>query len=71
MRYHLLFPLLFVSLAGSAAADCQRCEYYRQKNAEAPPPKHEYYEDYLKSAGEKQDGVQGREIAPGSQKEKG
>ena len=33
---------------------CHRCEIIREENAKKPPPKYEYYEDYLKAQGSEQ-----------------
>jgi hypothetical protein len=45
----------FLLLASSLFADCEKCKIIREQNANRPPPKHEYYEDYLKSVKEEKE----------------
>ena len=40
-------PLLF--------AACEKCEIIREANKHLPPPKYEYYDDYLKALKEEED----------------
>jgi hypothetical protein len=43
-----LFSLFILSAFGTVSADCYKCEVIKERNAKLPPPKHEYYDDYLK-----------------------
>ena len=42
-------------ICGNGEASCYKCEVIKVRNAKAPPPKHEYYDDYLKEL--REDGV--------------
>jgi len=48
----LFFLLLSASLAH---AECELCKVIRAANEKLPPPKYEYYEDYLKAMKEEED----------------
>lgn len=47
--------VVLCGLTGLLTANCQKCEVIRERNAKLPPPKHEYYDDYLKEL--KEEGV--------------
>jgi hypothetical protein len=54
-RKLLLSIVGICSMTGFAEAGCYMCEVIKERNAKAPPPKHEYYDDYLKEL--REDGV--------------
>lgn len=39
--------IALVQAAAPLSAACYKCEIIREENKKLPPPKHEYYEDYL------------------------
>lgn len=56
MGRKLLLSLVgMCGFTGIADASCYMCEVIKERNAKAPPPKHEYYDDYLKEL--REDGV--------------
>jgi hypothetical protein len=48
----ILFFLLLS--ASSVHAECELCKVIRAANEKLPPPKYEYYEDYLKAMKEEE-----------------
>ncbi|WP_143406387.1 hypothetical protein [Estrella lausannensis] len=43
-----LFSMLAVfAVSAPLTGVCYKCEVIREENKKLPPPKHEYYEDYL------------------------
>jgi len=48
--------LFFLLLSGAQAySECELCKVIRAANEKLPPPKYEYYEDYLKAMKEEED----------------
>jgi hypothetical protein len=51
----ILLYFFFLTTNSSLFGVCHKCEIIREKNKHLPPPKYEFYEDYLKSMKNEED----------------